>query len=84
MAAVFVAGAVAAADLVLRDGVVHTMDPRRPAALLEPYEDDPGNSGFFTTPPAQTPKGWSVGRPQGKTALVASGPGIQAGRSTLL
>ncbi|MEE2995059.1 MAG: amidohydrolase [Gemmatimonadota bacterium] len=23
----------------------------RGAALLEPYEDDPGNSGFFTTPP---------------------------------
>jgi len=24
----------------------------RGAALLEPYADDPGNSGFFTTPPA--------------------------------
>ena len=25
----------------------------RGAALLEPYADDPGNSGFFTTPPAE-------------------------------
>jgi predicted amidohydrolase YtcJ len=25
----------------------------RGAALLEPYLDDPGNSGFFTTPPAE-------------------------------
>jgi predicted amidohydrolase YtcJ len=25
----------------------------RGAALLEPYEDDPGNSGFFTTPPEE-------------------------------
>lgn len=25
----------------------------RGAALLEPYQDDPGNSGFFTTPPEE-------------------------------
>ena len=32
---------------LLADGAMGS----RGAALLEPYDDDPGNSGFFTTPP---------------------------------